>query len=97
MAHYLYELEPDDRRLADLAETTQSFLSQGINTLIYLTPVNITSGVKHVGEVFAAGVKSKSHFIIDRINASAQETSSSGRLVLSDLSTSFTGDYFFPL
>ncbi|MFZ5811832.1 MAG: hypothetical protein ACOY4F_07320 [Thermodesulfobacteriota bacterium] len=94
MAHYLPPLAPDNRRLADLARTVERLLPLGINILLYLTPVNMMAGIRHVGEHFALGVKRNADRVLQAVH-DATSGRAPARCVPLDLSRALDATFFF--
>jgi hypothetical protein len=92
MVHFLSALTPENRRLVDLGETALFLTRLRVNVLIYLSPINMVSGLRHVGEAFPARVAANVRLVLDACDALPL---TGGRLCAVDFSADLDETFFF--
>lgn len=67
--HYMYPLEADHRRLHSLVRLAQIAREHGSQAVFYITPVDVSSGIRLVGEEFQSQVERNIRVIRSQLEA----------------------------
>ena len=67
--HYLFDLEPDHRKLDAMVEVAELAAERGVQVIFYISPVNVEQGERFLGDSFSEGVADNIRVVQSRLDA----------------------------